>query len=65
MDKVSKGAMATEELLVGATFCDFSIHQDEDEVSLWQEAHAMGHQDAGLYSKSHESEKQDVCTIQH
>lgn len=57
VDKVSKGAMATEKLLVGAALCDFSIYQDENEVSLRQEAHPMGYQDAGLYSKPHKSEK--------
>lgn len=57
VDEVRKGAMAAEELLVGATLCDFSIYQDEDMVSLRQEAHPMGHQDAGLFSKPHKSEK--------
>lgn len=57
VDEVSKGAVAAEELLVGAALCDFSIYQHEDMVSLRQEAHPMGHQDAGLYSKPHKSEK--------
>lgn len=48
VDEVSKGTMAAEELLVGATLCDFAIYQDEDEVSLRQEARPMGDQDAGL-----------------
>lgn len=43
VNEVSKGAMAAEELLVGAALCDFSISQNKDEVSLWQEAHPMGH----------------------
>lgn len=57
MDEVSKGAMAAKELLVGATLGNFSIYQHEDMVGLWQEAHPMGHQDAGLYSEPHKSEK--------
>lgn len=57
VDEVSKGTMAAEELLVWTTLCDFSIYQDEDMVSLRQEAHPMGHQDAGLCSKPHKSEK--------
>lgn len=57
VDEVSKGAVTTEKLLVGAALCDFSIYQDENEVSLRQEAHPMGHQDAGLYSKPDKSEK--------
>lgn len=57
VDEVSKGAVAAEELLVGAALCDFSIYQHEDMVSLRQEAHPMGHQDAGLYNKPHKSEK--------
>lgn len=56
MDEVSKGAMAAEELLVGAALCDFTIYHHEDMVSLWQEGHPMGHQDARLYSKPHKSE---------
>lgn len=57
VDEVSKGAVAAEELLVGAALCDFSIYQHKDMVSLRQEAHPMGHQDAGLYSKPQKSEK--------
>lgn len=57
VDELSKGAVAAEELLVGAALCDFSIYQHENMVSLWQEAHPMGHQDAGLCSKPHKSEK--------
>lgn len=56
--------MVAEELLVRAALCDFSIYEDEDEVGLRQEAHPMGHQDAGLYSKPHKSEKWHVSTIQ-
>lgn len=48
VDEVGKGAVTTKELLVGATLCNLSIHQYQDEVGLWQEAHPMGHQDAGL-----------------
>ena len=48
VDEVSKGAVAAEQLLVGAALCDFSIYQHEDMVSLRQEAHPVGHQDAGL-----------------
>lgn len=48
VDEVGEGTMAAEELLVGAALCDFSINQDQDMVSLRQEAHPMGHQDAGL-----------------
>lgn len=55
VDEISEGAVAAEELLVGAALCDFSIYQDEDEVSLRQKAHPMGHQDAGLCSKPHNS----------
>lgn len=48
MDEVSKGPVAAEELLVGAALRDLSIDQDQNQVSLWQEAHPMSHQDAGL-----------------
>ena len=57
VDEVSKCTVAAQELLVGAALCDFSIYHDEKEVGLRQEAHPMGHQDAGLHSKPHRSEK--------
>ena len=57
VDEISKGPMATKELLVGAALCDFAISQDEDEVGLRQEAHPMGDEDAGLFRKPHQSEK--------
>lgn len=64
VDEVCKGAMAAEKLLVGAALCDFSIYQHEDMVSLWQEAHPMGHQDAGLYRKPHESDRKGASPNQ-
>ncbi|TNN45538.1 hypothetical protein EYF80_044264 [Liparis tanakae] len=39
VDEVGEGAVAAEELLVGAALCDLSVSQDQDEVGLWQEAH--------------------------
>lgn len=63
MNEVSEGTMATEELLIGAALCDFSIYQHEDMVSLRQEAHPMGHQDAGLYRKPHKTGRLDGSTL--
>lgn len=57
VNEISKGAVAAEQLLVGAAFCDFSIYQNQDEVSLRQEAHPMGHQDASLLRKSKAGQK--------
>lgn len=57
VDKVSKGAMATEQLLVRAALRDFSIYHHQNMVGLRQEAHAVGHKNAGLYGKPHKCEK--------
>jgi len=62
VDEVGEGAVAAEELLVGAALCDLSISQDEDEVSLWQEAHPVGHQDASLYRRPHKGENEQSNT---
>lgn len=57
VNEVGKGAVAAEQLLVRAALCDFSIYQNQDEVSLRQEAHPVGHQDTGLLRKSNAGQK--------
>lgn len=52
--------MAAEQLLVRAAFCDFAVRQNEDEVSLRQEAHTMGHKYAGLLSTPQQQEKKKM-----
>lgn len=65
MNEVRKSAVAAEQLLVRAAFCDFAVRQNEDEVSLRQEAHTMGHKYAGLLSTPKQKEKNIyVSTIQ-
>lgn len=57
VDKVGKGAMAAEQLLVGAALGNFSICHNQNMVGLWQEAHPVGHKNAGLHGEPHECRK--------
>lgn len=64
VDEVGKGAMAAEQLLVRATLGNFSICHNQNMVGLWQEAHPMGHKNAGLHGEPHECRKKlDVSAI--
>lgn len=58
VNEVCESTVAAEQLLVRTTFCDFSVRQNEDEVSLWQEAHPMGHKYAGLLSTPQQRERE-------
>lgn len=57
VDKVGKGAMAAEQLLVGAALGNFSICHNQNMVGLWQEAHPVGHKNAGLHGEPHKCRK--------
>lgn len=63
VDKVSKGAVAAEQLLVGAALGNFSICHDQNMVGLWQEAHPVGHKNAGLHGEPHKRRKKYVSAI--
>lgn len=57
VDKVGEGAVAAEQLLVGATLGNFSICHNQNMVGLWQEAHPVGHKNAGLHGEPHKRRK--------
>lgn len=61
MDEVSESAVPAEELLVGATLCNFSIYQHEDVVGLWQEAHPVCNQDTCLLNNQKQEMENQKC----
>lgn len=64
VDKVGKGAMAAEQLLVGAALGNFSICHNQNMVGLWQEAHPVGHKNPGLNGEPHECRKKNRTLAQ-
>lgn len=47
--KLGKGSFSCTEAFVRSYFRNNSIHQDHYFIYVWQEAHAMSHQDTSLY----------------
>ena len=49
VNKLRKGSFSCTEAFVRSYFRNHSIHQDHYFIYVWQEAHAVSHQDTSLY----------------